>query len=468
MTPMAPAPPRLRPPRTEARALLRIAPGEELRLTPEGPTAAVILSRAPLPLRTHAEGRPPLRATFPGTAVAIGAETFEVIEARSGKDGMQYRLERWPEDQIERDRVVYDAAFIGSVQRLRELLAAQQRARAFGWALYPLIGLLPEELQARFCERFGLEAPRATIAGGVFEAVACLALVVLLGIVAPSVASLMVVLMICLAFIAPAIGRAIAAMLLGEVSGTWPLLFLVGLVGEVRQERALASWLSRADFLRLAAKPDAITDASEPGAYVVTSPLPHVTWEPTARFEFEGEEWHAQAFAPRLEGDALVFSYGLAPSGVPTGTSPDEQRRRAASLYRDTSEAHLRRHWAELGESLPWVVALFPREDQRRAVAAGTETAVLRRGAILSSACFEIPAAILLLLPGTGHDWLMIIVGLLLAGEAAWRIREARAGRPAPALVGRLLAPIFSPVSRALREHREALRLAWGRLVASL
>ncbi|MCM2254130.1 MAG: hypothetical protein NDJ94_00540, partial [Vicinamibacteria bacterium] len=53
------------------RDVFRIDDGEEARLTPGGPHAAVIVSRGYLPLRYREEGTQ-TRAAFPGTCVTLG------------------------------------------------------------------------------------------------------------------------------------------------------------------------------------------------------------------------------------------------------------------------------------------------------------------------------------------------------------------------------------------------------------
>src|SRR6266436_267408 len=138
------------PPRGADR--FRVADGEEARLTPEGPTAAHIVSRGYLPLRVRTEDRYRLRAAFPGTAVVLGESTFEVVEEVEQGETVVYRLAPWPEGQVEREHA-----------RTRE------RLRPWRWLLYPLVGMLPEEEQDRACDRLGLYAVTATLVSGLVE-----------------------------------------------------------------------------------------------------------------------------------------------------------------------------------------------------------------------------------------------------------------------------------------------------------
>ncbi|HEV8253212.1 MAG TPA: hypothetical protein VGQ78_00535, partial [Vicinamibacteria bacterium] len=80
----------------------RIDDGEEARLTPEGPTAAAIVSRGVLPLRVRDEGAAYRRAPFPGSAVLLGEDCFEVVGEEIGDGGATYRLEPWPADHVRR------------------------------------------------------------------------------------------------------------------------------------------------------------------------------------------------------------------------------------------------------------------------------------------------------------------------------------------------------------------------------
>ena len=77
-----------------------------------------------------------------------------------------YRLRAWPESEVIRDRVVYGPAFVEAAEADRERARFRDRARPWRFLLYPVVGLLPEEEQGRFCDRLGLYAVTATLVSG--------------------------------------------------------------------------------------------------------------------------------------------------------------------------------------------------------------------------------------------------------------------------------------------------------------
>jgi len=136
-----------------------VAPGEEARLTPAGPTAALIESRGPLPLRCRS-------TIHPGTAVVLGPATYEVVAEAPGADTHVYHLERWRRDQVVRDRMVYGARLVRAVQEERR---RESRERWAGPALRPVrlvleafAALLPEPERRTASERLALDPMRGT------------------------------------------------------------------------------------------------------------------------------------------------------------------------------------------------------------------------------------------------------------------------------------------------------------------
>lgn len=149
-----------------------IAPGEEARLTPEGPGAAAVSSRGPLPVRVRREdGR---GRAHPGTAVVLGRATYEVVSEEDVDGGVCYRLDPWPDGQVIRDRVVYGARLVQSARDARrrerwEPVAAP--ASAVGrWLLEPLVSLLPEPERRPLAARLGLDVLRGTILSALLSA----------------------------------------------------------------------------------------------------------------------------------------------------------------------------------------------------------------------------------------------------------------------------------------------------------
>ena len=136
-----------------------------------------------LPLRARSEGSFRLRPAFPGTAVVLGEATYEVLsETELPEDGLVvYRLRRWPEGEVVRDRVVYGPAFVRA--RRGRAGAGARAARVPGrwrFLLYPLVGLLPEEEQERLSDRLGLYAVTATLVSGLAEALGMLSALLLI------------------------------------------------------------------------------------------------------------------------------------------------------------------------------------------------------------------------------------------------------------------------------------------------
>jgi hypothetical protein len=141
-----------------------VAPGEEARLTPDGPTAASIESDGRLPLRCRSSGA--AGRVHAGTAVGLGAATYEVVGVEVEQHRHVYRLEPWPRDQVVRDRVVYGQRL---VQAARDERRRRSRERWAGPALRLLsafldagVALLPTAERAAASDRLSLNPLRGT------------------------------------------------------------------------------------------------------------------------------------------------------------------------------------------------------------------------------------------------------------------------------------------------------------------
>lgn len=160
--------------RAEPVRMWTVRAGETARLTPEGPTAAVVETRHPLPLRARcSEGSGPLARLHPGTAVVLGGETFEVVRCEQERGCVKYRLAGWPRDLVIRDRVVYGAPFVETAAAARRQAAAQRAARPFQPLLEMVAALLPGPERAALVDRLSLDPLRGTLLIGLLQVVLC-------------------------------------------------------------------------------------------------------------------------------------------------------------------------------------------------------------------------------------------------------------------------------------------------------
>ena len=262
----------------------RVAEGEEARLTPGAAADAELWSRGFLPLRARSEGSYRLRPAFPGTAVVLGALTYEAAVRDRAARGRALRLSPapWPEGEVVRDRVVYGPAFVRAAQAERERARGRERARPFRFLLYPIVGLLPEEEQVRLSDRFGLYAVTATLVSGLLEGLLILLVPLLLSRRGAAYAIGAVTTSAAFALLAlPAFGRAFSAFFLRETGGSAPVVFLYEALRALgvrlaRHDRSLVP-LTRAAFWERLARPDTVTSRSRRLARVPGSPAaPHV------------------------------------------------------------------------------------------------------------------------------------------------------------------------------------------------
>src|SRR5512145_1624755 len=236
--------------------------GEQARLVAGPAILAEITSRGRLPLRPRSEGSFRLRAPLPGTAVVLGDRTFEVMEECLESDRVTYRLRPWETNEVQRGLVVYDEAFVRTASIERERALVRERARPWQALLYPLVGSLPEDEQARLAERYGLDTVGATIASALTE---LLLVFLVVGLVASRSGSALAILMVvnapAIAFIPLlALGRTFSAIALHETSGQWCVVLVVKLWRSVLPLPQLVGFvpLTRGRFFRLLEEPDEI------------------------------------------------------------------------------------------------------------------------------------------------------------------------------------------------------------------
>jgi hypothetical protein len=209
----------------------RVAEGEEARLTPGAAAPAEVWSRGFLPLRVRSPGSHRLRSAFPGTAVVLGEDTYEVVsETELPEDGLVvYRLREWPEGEVVRDRIVYGPALVQAAQRERDRARGRERARPWRFLLYPRVGLLPEEEQERLSDRLGLYAVTATFVSGLVESAVVLALLLLVARQTEEGGAILMLTLLpgLVLLVLPGLGRAFGAVFLGETAGSAPVALVL-------------------------------------------------------------------------------------------------------------------------------------------------------------------------------------------------------------------------------------------------
>jgi hypothetical protein len=449
-----------------------VGDGEEALLTPGGAAVAEVRSRGFLPLRARSTGSYRLRPPFPGTAVVIGTRTFEVlseIQAPSG-GAVVYRLRDWPEGEAIRDRVVYGAALVQAAREERERARQRAKARPFRWLLYPAVGLLPEEVQTRLCDRLGLYSVTATLVSGLGEGLGAL---ILLGLSArreggAGFLALAWMGPVLFLFVLPGLGRAFSAALLRETGGSAVVVALhqVLRTAPIRRERHDPSFvpLTRSAFWDRLERPDRVVPDSD--GLVYRSLLPHLTWK-GRRLRADSGYWSVTTLLPELDRGRLVFSYRLTylgdppPPGEPPPTPP------AATAYADEVLGEVEREWDQLNEGFSWLTCLLEARVQERAFSHRGGPGAARR-AIGVTAVAEAGLGIYLLsfLPGPPGDPLAPLVALLAAGlvvEGLLRLRKARSGEFAPSLLRAVLpSDSLRPERIAFHAHRDAEREALG------
>ncbi|PYQ23171.1 MAG: hypothetical protein DMF79_04445 [Acidobacteria bacterium] len=457
------------PPRGAER--FRVAEGEEARLTPEGPTAAHIVSRGYLPLRVRTEDRYRLRAAFPGTAVVLGESTFEVVEEVEQGEAVVYRLARWPEGEVQRDRVEYGPRLVRAAQAERERTRTRERLRPLRWFLYPVVGLLPEEQQDRACDRLGLYAVTATLVSGLVESLGFLVVLWLASRASDEGRRVILLLStpLLLAFVLPGLGRAFSAVAFRETAGSWPVILgyeIARALGRaVERHDATLVPLTRAAFWERLALPDRIEREAD-GSLLYASTLPHLTWQGGRRLEAAGHHWLPALLPPTLHRGRLLHQYRVARLGDPVSPGEAEPPGPPATAYSEEVLNGIQREWDDLRVGFDWLVSLLATTLQKRACDLRGGPPAIRRWTVITAATSIVLGLYLLsFLPrGPAADPLAPFVGvfgLFLVAEGIQRWYRSSQGEYAPSLL-RLVLPRDSlrPERLAFHAHRDAEREA--------
>ncbi len=429
----------------------RIDDGEEAWLTEDG--GAVIDSLGSLPLRPRAASiGVHHRPEFPGACVRFGGRRWEVVEEEPRETGFRYLLEPWRADVIVRDTVDYGRALVRAAQAERQRALEIEDASWWTPALYPFLGLLPAPRQEMLCERWGLDAGRATAAGALLET--------LLGVYLWFVPSLGFLL------ISSSITRWIGAVFWNEVAGSVVLgaAFAAAQQLRVTAQRYDATVLpiTREAFWARLALPDR-RQREDDGSIVVRALLPHLSWGSTSTAgripaieSARGEFWNVAALPPVVEKGRLVFLYQLWPmreEGDETAEAPTppDTRHDQTLILEDVS-----RQWDEVFASAAWIPPLLPPDVQARAYHGRGGAAGSRRWTV-ATAVFTALAGLWFLF---GRGPFNKLTAMLLLAEAGWRLWLTANDRFAPSLVGWAFADYLTPERKAYHAHRDAERAA--------
>lgn len=444
-----------------------IEEGEEARLTPGESAAARIVSRGLLPFRVRTKTESSAHVSFPGTAVVLGDQVFEVLEEHVTATGVVYDLGRWREEDIYRGQVVYDSELIRSVKEHRLFLERREKARPYAWALAPVVGLLPEEEQTLKAEALGLDPVGTTMAAAITEILLVLVVLWVATISTEGVAQIVVrvaAVFLGLGVVFPAVARYLSAVLLGEIAGSTivELAYRLRVVAEsgARLFDPSLAPLSRRMFWARLHLPDRHEESGD-GSLVVTSPLAHLSWEAIGRLSVKGDWWSVMPLEPWLQHGRIVFCYRLIPLIDPGSDMKLEPP--APDVYQRDLRGELERRWDRLTMILGGsVVSLLPAEVQEQALRHRGGVRVLR------------PASLVTALSTLGLGMMVIAsqvaavvpVGLVLVADGAVRFWHLSHRRAAPSFLGGLLSPCISPDVEIYRAHRDAELSAFEKLVA--
>jgi hypothetical protein len=461
--------------RTEGAGRWRVRDGEEARLTPGGLSAAEVRSRGYLPLRLRSEGSYALRPAFPGTAVVLGERTYEVLtETERPGDGLVvYGMRAWPEGEVVRDRVVYGPSFVRAAEAERQQARVRARARRWRVLLYPLVGLLPEETQARVCDRLGLYSVTATLVSGLVESFGVmLALLLLRRISEPGAAILFVVALPGLILLVlPGLGRAFGAAFLHETGGSAPVALVFEALRALRaapdrHDRSFVP-LTRSAFWERLRRPDAV-EASPDGTLVFRGLLPHLTWGGSRRLSAGRDYWSVVPEPPVLEQGRLTYSYRLVPLGDPPAPGEPPPSPPPPTAYAEEVLQGVQQEWDGLNAAFAWLTSMLSADAQARAFAhRGGPAAARRATTATATVCLVLGLYLLSFLPGgPAADPLAPLIAALSAAlvvDAVRRIVATRHGRYAPSLF-RFALPSDSlrPERVAYHAHRDAEHDALG------
>lgn len=438
---------------SDPQANWRLSDGEEAHLTPEG---AVIESHGTLPFRVRTEGQSYLRPPFPGTAVRLGEEHYEVVAEEEARDTVTYRLRPWPPDHIARDVIAYDRRLILAVQRERREAEQRERARIYSWLLYPVVGLLPEARQLQACDRYGLHPAMATLASGAVELLAAIALGRAVG---PKVLALPVL----LGLVLPGSGRILFALVFREVSGWWVLVaaerWAGGLMKRPRRLDASVLPITRDAFWARLAQADR-HETEEGGMVLVTSTLAHLTWRGGRRLQTtSGDWWMAAVLPPTAERGRLFYRYRLTPLLDPDARDARTPEPPSPRAYQDEVAERIAREWDDFLFAGAWLASLLPAAVQQRAFGPRGGPALIAAKAKLTAA-LEIAAGLYLI--GSGLLWTgltpMDAVSAGFVVEGGMRFAQASRREYAPSVLGLAFADLLRPERVAYHVHRDTER----------
>ena len=381
-------------------------------------------SRGFLPLRVRSEGSYRLRPAFPGTAVVLGDDTYEVLsETELPEDGLVvYRLRAWPEGEVIRDRVVYGPAFVRAAEDDRERARVRDKARPWRFLLYPVVGLLPEEEQERQCDRLGLYAVTATLVSGLVESLGVLLLI--LAVARGSEPGRAVMLISSLPglvlLVLPGLGRAFGAVFLRETGGSAPVtlafdaLRAFGALRE-RRDRSFVP-LTRSAFWERLGRADEVEPLPD-GTFVFRGLLPHLTWGGGRRLFVGQDFWSVAPEPPVLSRGRLVYSYRVEPLGEPVAPGEPGLAAPPPDAYAEEVLAQVRREWDALNEGFAWLTSMLPADVQARAFDHRGGPLAARRATVATAvAAGVLGAYVLSFLPGPPGDPLGPFLGALAVG----------------------------------------------------
>ena len=459
----------------QSRTRWRVDDGEQARLTPEGPFAAVIESLGALPLRARSEAMGVHhRPEFPGSCVLVDGVRFEVVAEQPLDIGARYLLDPWPDDAVIRGTVPYGPALVRAAQAERRRAFERERAARWSLAVAPLVGLLPEERQLLACDRLGLDPYVTTFGGASLEVAVAVGLAVSVDLGA---ATLYFAELLGLVLVFPALVRLLGLLLAKETSGNWLLGAMIGagealgIAGAARADATVLP-LTRSAFWARLARPDKI-ERQRDGSLVCTGLLPHLSWGSSLAHRVAGvpptirvgnDYWSVSALAPATQNGRLVYAYLLWPQrdegmlkDLPDPPPPDPRH------YASEVLEGVAREWDDVLGAVPWLPTLLPRAVQERAYRGRGGAAAAQRWTVLTALGFALAGVWMLL----GRDPFSVLTGLLLVGDAAWRVWRTLVGDYAPSLVGGLIADHLRPERAAYQAHLEAERAtlrrrAWG------
>ena len=266
--------------------------------------------------RREGEGR---SAGYPGTAVRIGEELYEVVSSVNSGGAWVYRLEPWTGNHIIRVFVEWgeeaENDFIAALRKDR----IREQKRILAWGTQALLGFLPAKHQERLSHAFELNPVRASFWSAALE----------------TAVALPFALIFVISSFAGGGGRfggyiptwAGAAAITAAAEGVLRLIIVFS------SGDPIGSLLFVLLGLRL--KPEARNDvmadeyASAGGVLQVTSPVPKVWWARAGGVVFEGESY-VLAESNRAKA-AFYYRFHKGGEGFPVLDSVKERDRNIAS-----------------------------------------------------------------------------------------------------------------------------------------